>query len=114
MSRKSINVSEGHHNTPRFDRKLFVKIPIRCLTSSFLVSEKIPGDDSDGYIEGGPDQPAFLVSRKIPSGPRVPLEDHHSLVEPFNTSSLATPDRGSGSNSSLIGVNLDLDDQCKF
>ena len=69
----------------------------------------IPGDDSDGYIEGGPDQPAFLVSRKIPSGPTVSLED-----EPFNTSSLATPVRGSGSNSSLIGVNLDLDDQCKF
>ena len=46
MSRKSINVSEGHHNTPRFDRKLFVKIPIRCLTSSFLVSEKVPGEDN--------------------------------------------------------------------
>ena len=74
----------------------------------------IPGDDSDEYIEGGPDQPAFLVFRKIPSGPTVPSEEHHSLVEPFNTSSLATPDRGSGSNSSLIGVNLDLDDQCKF
>ena len=71
----------------------------------------IPGDDSDEYIEGGPDQPAFLVFRKIPSGPTVPSEEHHSLVEPFNTSSLATPDRGSGSNSSLIGVNLDLDDQ---
>ena len=76
----------------------------------------IPGDDSGGYVEGDPDQPTSLVSRKIPSGPTIhlPLEDHHLLVEPFTTSPLATRDKGSSGASSLIGVNLDIDDQCKF
>ena len=41
-----MNVNEGHHNAQRFDRKLFVNSPTRCLTRPFLVSEQIPADDS--------------------------------------------------------------------